>query len=55
MSTVYNIIVYIYYLLIKFAAKFGNDKAKKWLEGRNHIFKQLKNAIGKYDEIIKFC
>jgi 3-deoxy-D-manno-octulosonic-acid transferase len=54
MSTVYNIIIYSYYFLIKIAAATGNAKAKSWVEGRRKEFERLKKSIGKYDEIIWF-
>ncbi len=54
MSTFYNIIIYIYYFLIKLAAAWGNAKAVSWLDGRKDQFKRLEKTIGKYDEIIWF-
>lgn len=54
MRFLYNIFVYIYKLGIRLAAFLGNEKARKWLKGRSHIFKDLKAAIHEEDKIIWF-
>jgi len=52
MRFLYNLFVFTYRLAIKMAAFFGNEKAKKWVEGRKNIFTELAHAIGKDDKII---
>jgi 3-deoxy-D-manno-octulosonic-acid transferase len=54
MRFLYNIFVYLYKLGVRLAAFFGNKKARKWLKGRNHIFKDLKAAMHEEDKIIWF-
>jgi len=50
---VYNLSIYIYSTLIKLAAAFGNEKAKKWLEGRKNLPDSIINTI-RDDEVIWF-
>lgn len=40
MTILYNIAIYLYHLSI-FIASFFNEKARKWIEGRKNIFKQI--------------
>ena len=54
MRFLYNIFVYIYKLGVRLAAFFGNEKARKWLKGRNNIFRHLKAAIHEEDKVIWF-
>ncbi len=48
----YNLFIFFYQEAIKIAALSGNEKAKKWVQGRKSVFTDLKNAIGKDDKII---
>jgi 3-deoxy-D-manno-octulosonic-acid transferase len=45
MTPLYNFSIYTYYILIKIAALFGNDKAKLWLNGRKDIFENVRAAL----------
>lgn len=53
MAFFYNLSIYFYGLLIRFAA-FRSDKAKKWIRGRKNVFSDLKNNIRKNDRIAWF-
>ncbi|MEE4258320.1 MAG: glycosyltransferase N-terminal domain-containing protein, partial [Bacteroidales bacterium] len=52
MRLFYNLFIFFYQEAIKIAALSGNEKAKKWVQGRKSVFTDLKNAIGKDDKII---
>jgi 3-deoxy-D-manno-octulosonic-acid transferase len=52
MQLFYNLFIFFYQEAIKIAALSGNEKAKKWVQGRKSVFTDLKNAIGKDDKII---
>ena len=52
MRVFYNLFVFTYQFIIKMAALFGNDKAKKWVEGRTRVFSDLKDSIKKDDKVI---
>ncbi len=49
----YELIIRFYYLLVLIASSF-NPKARKWINGRKQLFKQLKSGIGSEDKIIWF-
>jgi len=49
----YNIAIHIYYCFICIAS-FFNNKAKKWLDGRNNIFEKIRSKIDKDDQIVWF-
>lgn len=44
MIFVYNLIIHLYYFLIKIAALF-NPKAKLWVDGRKNIFKEIQSKV----------
>ena len=48
----YDFVIKIYVFLIKLAALAGNDKAKKWIEGRKNIFSKLFKTINKDTPLI---
>lgn len=54
MRLVYNFFIFLYKKTISLAAFFGNDKAKKWLKGREDVFSKLKSAIREEDKTIWF-
>lgn len=45
MTSLYNLSIYIYYILIRFSSLFGNTKAKLWLKGREDIFERIDAAL----------
>ena len=53
MHFLYNISIYLYYIII-FLASIFNDKAKKWIRGRKNIFDQLHQNIDPSQKIIWF-
>lgn len=38
----YNLVIQLYYFLIKISALAGNKKARLWIEGRKNIFSEIK-------------
>jgi 3-deoxy-D-manno-octulosonic-acid transferase len=52
MRLFYNLFIFFYQEAIKIAALSGNEKARKWVQGRKSVFTDLKNAIEKDDKII---
>jgi len=46
MTTLYNLSIYFYYIII-YAASFFNKKAKLWLDGRKNIFERLTLTLSK--------
>lgn len=52
MRVFYNLFVFHYQFFIKMAALFGNEKAKKWVDGRKRVFHDLKDSIKKEDKVI---
>lgn len=44
MRLLYNLGIHVYYLLI-WLMQFFNPKAKKWIEGRENVFNELKSSI----------
>ncbi len=48
----YNLFIYFYQGAVKTAAICGNEKAKKWVQGRKSVFTDITNVIGKEDKII---
>jgi len=53
MRIVYKIAIQIYFLLVMFASLF-NPKALRWLRGRRHLWKRLKEGIDKSKELYWF-
>ena len=54
MRFVYNFFIFLYKSSVRLAAFFGNEKAKKWLKGREDIFAQLKAAVKEEDKTVWF-
>jgi 3-deoxy-D-manno-octulosonic-acid transferase len=48
MKLIYNLGIYIFYLLVRIAS-VKNEKARKWLYGRKNQFKAIENSISKTD------
>ena len=53
MHFLYNISIYLYYIII-FLVSIFNDKAKNWIRGRKNIFDQLQQNIDPSQKIIWF-
>ena len=53
MKSIYQISIYLYFLVVKITALF-NPKAKLWIEGRKNIFKQLRENINPNDQTVWF-
>lgn len=53
MKLIYNISLYIYYILIKLASLF-NEKARMWVKGRKNLFIKIRAEIGKGENIAWF-
>ncbi len=45
MTSLYNLAIYTYNILIRISAAFGNSKAKLWLKGRENIFERIDAAL----------
>ncbi len=45
MTHLYNLFIYIYYLLIRTSALLVNNKAKLWLKGRENIFDRIAASL----------
>ena len=54
MVFLYNFGIKLYSIAIRLAAIFGHPKAKLWIEGRQHVFDDLRKKISENDRIIWF-
>lgn len=52
MLFLYNLFIFLYFVVIRVAARCGNGKAKQWVDGRKSVFENLKNKIAPGDKVI---
>lgn len=54
MRLFYTLSMQIFQLAVKLSALFGNEKAKKWRDGRKYVFENLEKEVSKEKDLIWF-